>query len=58
MNANPRNRYSMAFFYSPSYYSKIECIPTCLEPGEQPKYEPIVYGEWGAARLNNTRPAK
>lgn len=50
-----RTRYSMAFFYSPSYYTRIECIPTCLGPGETPKYEPVIAGEHAAYRLSRSR---
>jgi isopenicillin N synthase-like dioxygenase len=55
MNASGRDRYSMAYFTGPSYESLIECIPTCLAAGEKPKYEPITFGDWTAARLGNTR---
>jgi isopenicillin N synthase-like dioxygenase len=56
MNAiSGRDRYSIAFFYSPSYYSRIECIPTCLAPGEKPKYEPFTYGEFAREQLLKTR---
>jgi isopenicillin N synthase-like dioxygenase len=51
----PRTRYSIPFFYGPSYYTKIECIPTCLGPGEKPKYEPVIAGEYGAYRLSRSR---
>jgi isopenicillin N synthase-like dioxygenase len=54
----PKTRYSMAFFYSPGYYTKIECIPTCLEPGEQPKYEPVTMGEHSNYRLSRSRGVK
>jgi hypothetical protein len=29
------------FFYTGNYAHKVECIPTCLGPGETPKYPPI-----------------
>jgi len=52
MNAvSGRERYSMAYFHGPSYDTRIECIPTCLEPGEAPKYAPITIGDYTAARL-------
>jgi len=54
----PKTRYSMAFFYSPSYYTRIECIPTCLAPGEQPKYEPVTCGEHSNYRLSRSRNVK
>ncbi|ROV92571.1 hypothetical protein VMCG_08919 [Cytospora schulzeri] len=36
-----RNRYSVAFFNEGRRDQIIECIPTCLKPGEKPKYEPV-----------------
>ena len=51
MNASGRERYSMAYFHGPAYDTIIACIPTCLEPGEQPKYPPVSIGEYTAQRL-------
>lgn len=41
INTSGRERYSIPFFYvgNPDY--EVKCIPTCLEPGETPKYEPV-----------------
>ncbi len=41
VNASGRERYSVPFFYTGNYAHKVECIPTCLGPGEKPKYPPI-----------------
>lgn len=41
VNASGRERYSVPFFYTGNYAHTVECIPTCLSPGEQPKYPPI-----------------
>ena len=38
---NDRDRYSSAFFNEGPLDHMIECIPTCLKPGEEPLYEPI-----------------
>jgi len=38
VNASGRERYSVPFFYTGNYAHKVECIPTCLAPGETPKY--------------------
>lgn len=38
-------RQSIAFFHNPQSDSLIECIPTCVAPGEAPKYPPITAGE-------------
>ncbi len=49
--ASDRYRFSMAYFHSPSYDTLMACIPTCLEPGETPKYEPVSLGDYTTARL-------
>lgn len=41
VNASGRERYSVPFFYTGNYAHKVECIPTCLAPGETPKYPPV-----------------
>ncbi|MGQ0656192.1 MAG: isopenicillin N synthase family dioxygenase [Betaproteobacteria bacterium] len=38
-------RLSIGMFVHPSYDQRIECVPTCLAPGEKPRYEPITAGE-------------
>lgn len=40
VNTSGRERYSVPFFYTGNYTHKVECIPTCLGPGETPKYPP------------------
>lgn len=37
-------RQSMPFFHNANYSAVIEAIPTCIPPGEQPKYEPVLAG--------------
>jgi isopenicillin N synthase-like dioxygenase len=39
-------RQSMAFFHNANLDSKIECIPSCLAPGEDPKYEKVLSGPY------------
>ena len=41
-----RRRQSMAFFHNTSFDARIECIPTCLAPGEAPKYPPVLAGRY------------
>jgi len=41
-----RERISIPFFHQPNHDAVIECIPTCLEPGESPRFAPVTSGEW------------
>jgi isopenicillin N synthase-like dioxygenase len=43
LNDSGRDRYSIAFFYSPNADAVIECLPTCTSPGDPPRYPPAVY---------------
>jgi len=38
-------RMSLVFFHNPNYDAPVACIPTCLKPGESPKYDPTTSGE-------------
>ena len=37
-------RASIAFFHQPNHDALIECLPTCLQPGEPPRYAPTTSG--------------
>jgi len=54
LNTSGRERYSVPFFYTGNYAHKVECIPTCLSPGEQPKYPPITVEEHMRAMYRRT----
>lgn len=41
VNASGRERYSVPFFFTGNPDFEVSCIPTCLSPGEKPKYPPI-----------------
>lgn len=38
-------RLSLVFFHQPDDDARIECIPTCLAPGEAPRHAPVTSGE-------------
>lgn len=41
-----RERYAIPFFHGPNWDAEIACLPTCLAPGEQPKWPPITFAEY------------
>lgn len=43
--ANTNRRQSLVFFHQPNYDAMVECLPSCLTPGEQPKYAPVSSGD-------------
>jgi isopenicillin N synthase-like dioxygenase len=41
VNRSGRRRYSAPFFFSGAPAYAVACLPTCLGPGERPKYPPV-----------------
>lgn len=37
-------RQSIVFFHNVRWDAEVRCLPTCLEPGESPRYEPVLAG--------------
>ena len=54
VNRAGRERYSVAFFGDPNADALVACLPTCLPPGEAPKYPPIAYGDYLRSRYDAT----
>ena len=52
LNESGRDRYSIAFFYSPNVESVIECLPSCVDADNPPRYEPAVYRDLVLAFYN------
>ena len=51
-NLSPTDRYSVPFFYDPGMDEVIECLPSCVGPGEAPRHPPVRYGDYLMERLN------
>jgi isopenicillin N synthase-like dioxygenase len=45
LNDSGRDRYSIAFFYSPNVDAVIECLPSCVSADNPARYPRAVYGE-------------
>ena len=45
INISGGERYSLPFFFDPDFNAEITCLPTCLAPGEMPKYQPTTAGQ-------------
>lgn len=50
----PVERFSIAFFYDPNPETLIETIPSCIPPGQTPRYPPILAGDYLQMRLDAT----
>ena len=42
--APARRRQSIAYFHNANWDAEISCIPSCLAPGETPRYSPVAAG--------------
>lgn len=47
-------RHSFAFFHMANWDARIECLPTCLDPGSVPNHEPIEAGPWLMRKFQST----
>jgi isopenicillin N synthase-like dioxygenase len=52
VNDSGRDRYSIAFFYSPNVHTTIECMPSCVGPDNPARYEPAVFRDLVLAFYN------
>jgi isopenicillin N synthase-like dioxygenase len=43
-DGNFRRRFSMPFFHNANWDARVSCLPTCLAPGEAPRYPTVVAG--------------
>lgn len=47
-------RISIPFFHNANWDARVECIPTCLAPGESPRYEPVLAGPHLMSKFRST----
>lgn len=52
MNRSNHDRYSIPMFYNPHYDTVAACLPSCQSPGNPPKYEPKVLGDYLVAKFD------
>jgi len=48
VNRSGKERYAIPFFFDCSAEAVMECLPTCREPGQPPRYEAITYATYMA----------
>ena len=53
-NGGLERRQSLAFFHQPDWFAEIETLPSCLAPGEEPKYEPVLSGPYLMGKFKKT----
>ncbi len=46
LNTSGTDRYSMAMFFDPHLDRVLECLPSCTDAGNPPRYAPITYGQY------------
>ncbi len=46
------DRISIPYFQHPNLDALIETIPTCIEPGDPVRHEPVLWRDWGSLRIN------
>ena len=49
-----KRRMSLAYFHQPNWSAEISCLPSCLNPGETPKYEPVLSGPYLMSKFKST----
>jgi isopenicillin N synthase-like dioxygenase len=54
INTTGRERYSIPFFFDPTYHTVVECIESCQSADSPAKYPPITWGDYLKRRFDET----
>jgi isopenicillin N synthase-like dioxygenase len=54
INTTGRERYSIPFFFDPTYHTVVECIASCISEDSPAKYPPITWGDYLKRRFDET----
>ena len=55
VNRLNRGRMSIPTFMNPNHRAVVACIPTCAGPGNPPKYEPVLAGEYVTNKIRENQ---
>ncbi len=58
INRSGRERYSQPFFFDPNMETSIEVLSSCVAPGQQPNYAPVIYGDYLMERIDKNYQAR
>ena len=51
-------RLSIVFFHHPNYDAVVSCLPTCVDAGTAPGYEPITVSDYYSMKKSQQRMAR
>lgn len=51
--ATDADRYSLPFFFDPNVQTVVKPLTSCVQPGQAPSFQPVVYGDYLMHRLRS-----